>query len=114
MLTSSRFIRNFEHIFQGPFQDVSRTIYEFFQDFSQLQQNEMALKAPSNAAGVWGRFEPPTGPGQSPGGGPEAKALEAPLIFYFIAPENGLIHIFFLCCSTITHDKVIKVATRCL
>ena len=41
------FIRNFEHIFQGLFQDISRTTYEFFQDF----KNEMALKAPSNTAG---------------------------------------------------------------
>ena len=47
---SSGFIRNFEHIFQGLFQDISRTTYEFFQDF----KNEMALKAPSDTAGGLG------------------------------------------------------------
>ena len=37
-----------------------------------------------------------------------AKPPEAPEILYFIVPEKGLkIHIFPVCCSTKTQDKVI-------
>ena len=35
-------------------------------------------------------MSPPAGPGQSPGGGPGGKALEAPGISHFLAAENGL------------------------
>ena len=36
--TTTGFIRKFEQIFPGLFQDIFSTIYEFFQDFSQLHK----------------------------------------------------------------------------
>ena len=68
------------------FKNFSRTIYEFFQDFSQLQKKEMALKAPSNTAKV---LEPPLGPGQSP--------RKVPEIHYFVVPEKRLKIPIFSC-----------------
>ena len=106
------FIRNFGHIFQRLFQDISRTIHEFFQDFPpSIAINEMALKAPSNTAGGLGRFECPHWV--------QGRALvgvqeEPPKILYFVVFENELkIHIFPVCFSTKTQDKVIKIATQC-
>ena len=76
------FIQDFSRTFPGQFMSFSRTF--------TIAKNEMALKTPSNTAGGSGGFEPPSGPGQGPGGGLGAKPSKAPEIFYFIVPENGL------------------------
>ena len=73
-ISETVFIRNFEHIFQGLLQDISRTIYQFSRTF-HIAKNEMALKAPLNTAGgLGGAYSLPLNPGQSPGRGPEGQS----------------------------------------
>ena len=75
-----------------PIQGFIRKFEHIFKNFSRTFPGQL-MKVPSNTAG----------------------GLGAPKILYFIVPENGLkIHIFPVCCSAKTHDKVIKIVTQCL
>ena len=102
------------------FKDFSRTFPGQFMSFQGLftiiVKHEMVLKASSNTAGGLGvAFSPHQVQERVLVEVLGAKPPEAPEILHLIVLENGIkIHIFPVCFSSKTQEKVIEIATQSL